>query len=68
MKIYTVLDLFMAFMIGVGIMWGVTLVIDVGARTSYRQGQIDALTGTVKYELQTQSDSTRVWVEKHELD
>lgn len=27
----------------------------------YRQGQIDALTGNVKYELVTQPDSTRVW-------
>lgn len=29
----------------------------------YKQGQIDAMTGKVKYELQTQNDSTRIWVE-----
>jgi tryptophan-rich sensory protein len=28
---------------------------------SYKQGQIDALTGTIKYELVTQSDSTKTW-------
>jgi len=27
----------------------------------YRQGQIDALTGKVKYELRVNSDSTRTW-------
>lgn len=29
-------------------------------RDSYQQGQIDALTGTVKYELVAQPDSSRV--------
>lgn len=28
---------------------------------SYRQGQIDSLTGKVKYELKIQSDSTKTW-------
>lgn len=32
--------------------------------TSYKEGQIDALTGKIKYELKTNVDSTRVWVEK----
>ena len=27
----------------------------------YKQGQIDALTGKVKYELVAQPDSTRIW-------
>lgn len=29
----------------------------------YRQGQIDALTGEVRYELVDQPDGTREWVE-----
>lgn len=29
----------------------------------YKQGQVDALTGNVKYELVTQDDSTKVWKE-----
>lgn len=29
--------------------------------TAYREGQIDALTGKVKYELKTNSDSTKTW-------
>lgn len=32
--------------------------------THYKQGQIDALTGKVKYELKTMPDSTRIWVGK----
>jgi hypothetical protein len=31
---------------------------------SYKQGQIDALTGKVKYELVTKPDSTKSWEEK----
>ena len=30
---------------------------------AYRQGQIDALSGTVKYELVVQPDSSRIWEE-----
>ena len=30
----------------------------------YRQGQIDALTGKVKYELKANSDSTVTWYKK----
>ena len=33
---------------------------------SYKNGQIDAITGNVKYELKTQADSTRVWVDKEQ--
>ena len=29
----------------------------------YKEGQLDALTGKIKYELVTQDDSTRVWKE-----
>ena len=34
-----------------------------GHNRGYRAGQIDALTGTVKYELVTYPDSTRAWEE-----
>jgi len=30
----------------------------------YRSGQIDALTGNIKYQLVTKPDSTKVWEEK----
>jgi len=30
----------------------------------YRQGQIDALTGNIQYELVMQADSTRIWQKK----
>lgn len=29
----------------------------------YKQGQVDALTGHISYELVTQPDSTRIWEE-----
>ena len=29
--------------------------------SSYKQGQIDALTGKIKYELVVKNDSTKVW-------
>ena len=32
----------------------------------YKRGQIDALSGKVKYELQTQQDSTHIWVKREE--
>ncbi len=47
------------FMIGVV----VTLLIFMYVVDPYKQGQVDALTGNVKYELVTQDDSTRVWKE-----
>lgn len=34
-----------------------------GSGIGYRDGQIDALTGNIKYELVTQPDSTRTWEE-----
>ena len=47
------------FMIGIV----VTLLIFKYVVDPYKQGQVDALTGNVKYELVTQDDSTRVWKE-----
>lgn len=47
------------FMIGIV----VTLLIFMYVVDPYKQGQVDALTGNVKYELVTQDDSTRVWKE-----
>lgn len=34
-----------------------------GDENAYKQGQIDALTNNIHYELETQADSTKVWVE-----
>ena len=45
--------MFLGFVIG-GIIWG----------DDYRQGQIDALTGRVKYELKEQPDKSVRWVAK----
>jgi hypothetical protein len=47
------------FMIGIV----VTLLIFMYVVDPYKQGQVDALTGNVKYELVTQDDSTKVWKE-----
>lgn len=47
------------FMIGIV----VTLLIFKYVADPYKQGQVDALTGNIKYELVTQDDSTRVWKE-----
>lgn len=47
------------FMIGIV----VTLLIFKYVVDPYKQGQVDALTGNVKYELVTQDDSTKVWKE-----
>lgn len=30
----------------------------------YKEGQVDALTGEINYELKTNKDSTRVWIKK----
>ena len=37
-----------------------------GKEIGYRQGQIDAVTGCVRYELVVHPDSTRTWEEKSE--
>jgi len=34
-------------------------------RDPYKQGQIDAINGIIKYELITQPDKSTVWVEKN---
>ena len=47
------------FMIGIV----VTLLIFKYVVDPYKQGQVDALTGNIKYELVTQDDSTKVWKE-----
>jgi len=40
------------------------ILIFIGADNgSYKEGQIDALNGVVKYKLQEQEDNTTVWVE-----
>ena len=52
-----------AAVIGVCIVCTVLYVSGADYDKGYRQGQIDALTGTVKYELVTQADSTKMWQE-----
>ena len=55
-----------------GVLIGVVIVIIITVITiisdpyseGYKQGQIDALTGTVHYELVTSPDSTRSWERK----
>lgn len=36
------------------------------ARNDYRQGQIDVLTGHIKYELTTRPNGEKLWTEKKE--
>jgi hypothetical protein len=50
---------FVVVVSGLGFLCGAAFVQDSG----YRQGQIDALTGTVRYRLKDNADGTRVWVE-----
>lgn len=38
-----------------------TFVKDITKDINYKRGQIDALTGVVKYELVSKPDSTKVW-------
>lgn len=40
------------------------ILIGISNVNPYRQGQIDALNGKIKYELQVQPDSSRIWVPK----
>ncbi len=51
---------FLIFLIGVGV--GGT----IDPKNKYKQGQIDVLTGDVKYELRTNLDSTVTWYKKGE--
>ncbi len=53
------------------IIFGVTLFASYGLYDErYKQGQVDVLTGKVKYELITHDDSTKTWekIEKGEND
>ena len=47
----------------VGVFAGIilTMIIDNVFREPYKHGQIDALTGNIKYELIENSDSTKTW-------
>lgn len=47
----------------VGAFFG-SLLMSCWCENDYKNGQIDALTGKIKYELVVQADSTRVWEEK----
>ena len=48
----------------IGIITGTILLIFIGilGDLNYKEGQIDALKGKIKYELKTNSDSTRTWI------
>lgn len=46
------------FMLGLFIL---IVAIPIIGHNDYKKGQIDALTGKVKYQLVMQEDSTRVW-------
>lgn len=51
---------------GLGIVcFGIAIGILIGRtdKTNYKQGQIDALTGNIKYELVINDDSTKTWEE-----
>jgi len=55
-------DMFCAWILMIFILASLSISINQ-AKYNYREGQIDALTGNIKYELIIQPDSTRVWVE-----
>ena len=57
-------DTFISFMMGMVVMGIIMLLITVfmdPQLKGYKQGQIDALTGKIKYTLVTNPDSTREW-------
>lgn len=60
--IFLILSTIVFLTFGVGGM--VSELSDMHGEIQYKQGQIDALTGNVKYELETQKDSTTIWVKK----
>ena len=47
----------MAMLIGFGVFLGVLVKLD-----DYKDGQVDAMTGNIKYKLQTNTDKTVEWV------
>jgi len=55
----------MLILVGLGIVLAIGLVLSPTSNIDekYRQGQIDALTGQVKYELRVNPDSTQTWYE-----
>lgn len=42
----------------------VVILLQVTSDKYYKQGQVDAINGKVKYELKVQPDSARIWVKK----
>lgn len=54
-------DVFCAGFIVGGLFSTILLAVLDANNGSYRDGQIDALTGTVQYELVTHADSTKTW-------
>jgi hypothetical protein len=48
---------------GIFVMAGIVLFSTEVSDESYKQGQVDALTGKVKYELVVNADSTKTWEE-----
>jgi hypothetical protein len=46
-----------------GLLCGLMIAFGYIQSDNYKQGQIDALNGIVKYKKETQKDSTVIWVE-----
>ena len=59
MEKFDILDLVLSFVAGILAMILIILIFINEPR--YKEGQIDALTGQIKYELVIQPDSTRTW-------
>ena len=59
---YNKTNTFAAFMAGFIIACGVLIFIMVSTNElNYKQGQIDAVNGKMRYALQTHSDGTKTW-------
>jgi len=56
------MDIILAFLAGVLVGW-ISLV-DPAVDVGYKRGQIDAITGNIKYELVVHPDKTTTWEEK----
>ena len=52
----------------IGFILGALIVGTVRYNEGFKEGQIEALTGNVQYELQVQPDSSRVWVKTKRKD
>ena len=48
----------------IGLLWGMFIVLGIQklANNTYKDGQIDALTGKIQFKLITNPDSSRAWV------